>query len=570
MDSDVETIRKSPTGIQGLDQVIAGGLPQGRVSLVCGGPGCGKTLMATEFLVRGAEQYGEPGVFMAFEETEEDLTKNVASLGIDLASLIEQEKIFVDYVYVERSEIEETGEYNLDGLFIRLASAIDSIGAKRVVLDTIETIFAGFANEAILRSEIRRLFRWLKDKGVTTIVTGERGEASLTRYGLEEYVSDCVILLDNRVQNKIANRILRVVKYRGSSHGTDEYPFLISEDGLWVAPITSIGLDYDVSTEFISSGIPELDRMLGGKGYYRSTTVLVSGTAGTGKTSLAASMIDATCRRGERCLYFAFEEASGQIIRNMRSIGYDLKEWVDKGLLTFFATRPSFHGIETHLLNIQKAVEENRPSMVVIDPLTNLTSIASETEVKSMLVRLIDFLKMKGIISLFTSLTSGGSSEIDTEVGISSLMDTWLLLRNVEMNGERNRTLYVLKSRGMAHSNQVREFILTDHGIRLVDVEIAGGGVLLGSARVAQQARARTDAQRREAEIQRMRREMESKRKLIQGQIDSLQAEIASEEARLEQEFAQTDALHTREEAELRAVLLSRGDSGTAPGSEEN
>ncbi len=478
-------LEKTPTGIQGLDEITGGGLPQGRTTLVCGGPGCGKTLLATEFLVRGALQYDEPGVFMAFEETAEDLAKNVASLGIDLKGLIEQQKIFVDYVYIERSEIEETGEYDLEGLFIRLASAIEMVGARRVVLDTIETIFAGFNNESILRSEIRRLFRWLKEKGVTAIVTGERGEQSLTRYGLEEYVSDCVILLESRIENKLNNRILRVVKYRGSSHGADEYPFLIGDAGIWVQPITSLGLNYTVSSEHIFTGIPALDEMFDHQGYYRGSTVLVSGTAGTGKTSLAASLVDAACRRGERCLYVAFEESTSQIIRNMRSIGIDLEPWVQQGLLQFRATRPSFYGLEMHLLTLQKLAEEFQPSVMVIDPLTNLISVASDSEVKSMLVRLIDYLKMKGITTLFTSLVAGGDVEVNSEVGISSLMDAWLLVRNLENNGERNRGLYVLKARGMAHSTQIREFRLTSHGIELVDVYVGPEGILPGSARAA-------------------------------------------------------------------------------------
>ena len=438
-------LKKAPTGIQGFDEVVHGGLPQGRTTLVCGGPGSGKTLFATEFLVRGAQEYGEPGVFMAFEETAEELAKNVASLGMDLEELVEQKKIFIDYVHIERSEIEETGEYDLEGLFIRLASAIEMVGAKRIVLDTIETIFAGFANEQILRSEIRRLFRWMQDRGMTAVVTGERGEKSLTRYGLEEYISDCVILLDNRVQNKIANRILRVVKYRGSSHGTDEYPFLIGDEGFWVQPVTSLGLNYKVARDWISSGVSGLDEMLAGKGFYRGSSILVSGTAGTGKSSLAASLVNSACQRGERCLYFAFEESTDQIIRNMRSIGMDLKPWQDKDLLKFNTVRPTFYALEMHLLTMEKLVQEFDPSVVVLDPLTNLITIGSEMEVKSMLVRLIDYLKTKQITTFFTSLTHGGENEVQSELGISSLMDTWLLVRNLEYKGERNRGLYVLK-----------------------------------------------------------------------------------------------------------------------------
>lgn len=558
MVSNHHSIEKAPTGIYGLDDIVGGGLPQGRTTLVCGGPGCGKTLLATEFLVRGAQEFGEPGVFIAFEETEEELTKNVASLGIDLSLLIEQKKIFVDYIYIERSEIEETGEYDLEGLFIRLASAIDSIGAKRVVLDTLETIFAGFANDSILRSEIRRLFRWMKNKGVTAIVTGERGEKSLTRYGLEEYVSDCVILLDNRVENKIANRILRVIKYRGSSHGTNEYPFLISDQGLWVQPITSTGLNYKVSTEHMSTGVAELDEMLDGKGVFRDSSILVSGAAGTGKTSLAASVVDAACRRGEHCLYFAFEEAAGQIIRNMGSIGIDLQQWVDQGLLKFHATRPSYFGIETHLLTIQKFVEEFHPKVVVIDPLTNLISIASNSEVKSMLVRLVDFLKMNRVTALFTSLTAGGQDEISSEVGVSSLMDTWILVRNIEYNGERNRGLYVLKSRGMAHSTQVREFIMTGEGIKLVQVSVGPQGVMVGSDRIAHQARNQAAILQQQAEIDRKQHLFERKRRAIESQIAVMQAEIEAEAEQLRQELELDEQAVRISADELRTVVQAR------------
>ena len=462
-----EGLPKCQTGIRGLDEITDGGIPKGRPTLVCGGAGCGKTLFAMEFLVRGAAQYNEPGVFMSFEESSEELTQNVASLGFDLNDLEARKMMYLDNVRIERSEIEETGEYDLEGLFIRLNHAIDSIGANRVVLDTVESLFGGLANESILRAELRRLFRWLKEKGVTAIITGERGENMLTRHGLEEYVSDCVILLGNRVEGQISTRRLRIVKYRGSAHGTNEYPFLIDEKGISVMPITSIGLQHDVSTERISSGIPRLDTMLGGEGYYRGSSILVSGTAGTGKTSIAAHFANAACSRGERCLYFAFEEAPSQITRNMRSIGIDLEPWMNQGLLDIYAVRPTIYGLEMHLVKMYKMVMEFKPEVVVIDPVTNLIAIGSDTEVKSMLARLIDFLKANQITAFFTNLSHGGSLE-QTEFGISSLMDTWLLLRDIEIGGERNRGLYILKSRGMAHSNQIREFLLTDKGITLL------------------------------------------------------------------------------------------------------
>lgn len=519
---------KCQTGIRGLDEITDGGLPRGRSTLVCGSAGCGKTLLATEFLVRGASQYNEPGVFMSFEESSEDLAQNVASLGFDLGDLAARNMMFLDHVLIERSEIEETGEYDLEGLFIRLNHAIDSIGARRVVLDTIESLYGGLASGGILRGELRRLFRWLKDKGITAIVTGERGEKSLTRHGLEEYVSDCVILLDNRVDGQISTRRLHIVKYRGSSHGTNEYPFLIDEKGISVLPITSLGLQHDVSTERISSGIPRLDTMMGGEGYYRGSSILISGTAGTGKTSIAASFANAACERGERCLYFAFEEAPSQIARNMRSIGIDLEPWMKQGLLNIYAVRPTVYGLEMHLVKMHKQVNEFTPKVVIIDPVTNLITVGGETEVKSMLTRLIDFLKANSITALFTNLAHAGVALEQTEFGISSLMDTWILLREIEIGGERNRGLYILKSRGMAHSNQIREFLLTDSGIDLLDVYTGPGGVLTGAARSAQEDQERPSALMRREEIDRRKRELDFRSKAIEAQITTLRLKLES------------------------------------------
>lgn len=522
---------KSPTGIKGFDEITGGGLPAGRPTLVCGGAGCGKTLFGMEFLVRGAAQYNEPGVFMSFEETNEELIMNVASLGFDLEDLIKNKKIALDHVHIERSEIEETGEYDLEGLFIRLGYAIDSIGAKRVVLDTIESLFAGLPNHLILRAELRRLFRWLKDKGVTTIITGERGVETLTRQGLEEYVSDCVIILDHRVTEQTSIRRLRVVKYRGSLHGTNEYPFLIDEEGFSVLPITSLGLGHIVSNERISSGITELDEMLEGKGYYRGSTVLVSGTAGVGKTSVAAHFAEAACKRGERVLFFCFEESPNQLMRNMRSIGIKLEQWVHKGLLQFQATRPTLYGLEMHLAVTHKAVNAFKPDIVIMDPINSFILGDKENEVKTMLMRIVDFLKGNQITALFTSLTSTESALESSDVGISSLIDTWLLLRDIELNGERNRGMYVLKSRGMANSNQIREFILTDNGIKLREVYIGDSGVLTGSARIAQEAHENAGLLSRKQDIERKKRELERKRKVLEARVAALHADYKSEES---------------------------------------
>jgi circadian clock protein KaiC len=524
---------KAPTGIQGLDELTGGGLPKGRPTLLCGSAGCGKTLLAMEFLVRGAVEFGEPGVFMAFEENTEELAKNFASLGHDLKALVAQKMLVLEFVRVERSEIEETGEYDLEGLFVRLGHAIDSVGAKRVVLDTVEALFSGFSNTAILRAELRRLFRWLKEKGVTAIITGERGEISLTRYGLEEYVADCVILLDHRVQGQMATRRLRIVKYRGSTHGTSEYPFLIDEGGISILPITSMGLTHEAGTERVSSGIPRLDAMMEGKGYYRNSSVLASGTAGTGKTSLAAHFALAAAERGERCLWFAFEESQSQITRNMRSIGIDLEPAVRSGTLRFHAERPSVFGLEMHLVTIHKLVSQFRPRVVVIDPVTDFAALGSGAEIKAMLTRLVDFLKMQQITALFTSLTAGGTFTESTEVGVSSLMDTWLLLRDVQNGADRTRVMHVLKSRGMAHSNQVREFLLTDHGVELPDVYVGSSGALLtGSARVVQEAQEKAQALVRGQEIGGRRRELERKQQALEAQIAALRAEFEVELAK--------------------------------------
>ena len=474
---------KSPTGIQGFDEITLGGLPTGRPTLVCGGAGCGKTLFGLEFLVRGATQFNEPGVFMSFEETNEELIANVASLGFNLNDLMENKKIALEHVHIERSEIEETGEYDLEALFIRLGYAIDSIGAKRVVLDTIESLFAGLPNQLILRAELRRLFRWLKVKGVTAIITGERGDETLTRQGLEEYVSDCVIMLDHRISEQTSTRRLRVVKYRGSLHGSNEYPFLIDESGFSVLPVTSLGLEHIVSNERISSGIKALDDMLEGKGYYRGSTVLVSGTAGIGKTSTAAHFAEAACKRGERVLYFCFEESPSQLMRNMLSIGIKLEPWVRKGLLKFQASRPTLYGLEMHLAVTHKVVNEFKPDVVILDPINTFFIGDKEFEVKTLIMRIVDFLKVNQITALFTSLTPAECNRESSDVGISSLIDTWLLLRDIELNGERNRGMYVLKSRGMANSNQIREFVLTNHGVELRDVYIGASGMLTGSAR---------------------------------------------------------------------------------------
>ena len=559
-DTSDPALPKVRTGISGLDEITFGGLPAGRPTLICGGPGCGKTLFATTFLVNGAVMYGEPGVFMSFEESTADLVHNVASLGYDLNSLIEQNKIAIDFVRVERSEIEESGEYDLEGLFVRLGYAIKSIGAKRVVLDTLEVLFAGLGDTQILRGEIRRLFAWLKAQNVTAIITAEQGSGALTRFGLEEYVSDCVLLLDNRVNNQVTTRRLRVVKYRGSAHGTNEYPFLIDREGISVLPVTSAGLAHGASDVVISTGVPGLNQMLGVGGFYRGTSILVSGTAGTGKTSLAAHFIDSVCARGERCLYFAFEESPAQIVRNMRSIGLDLQPRIDAGLLQFEAARPSLFGLEMHLAKMYREIEHFKPAAAVLDPISALRGESGD--VHSMLLRVIDLLKSRGITAFLTNLLSVQGMD-QADAGMSSLMDTWLSLVQLESNGERNRGIYVLKSRGMNHSNQIREYQLTSKGVKLVDAYLGAGGVLTGTARIAQEILDSSAETRRQQESERKLRAIKRKRAAVERQIAELRAELESEEEDAQKSLEYDEQLERARQAERKAVAIQRGGSSS-------
>ena len=551
-------LKKALTGITGFDEITKGGVPQGRPTLVCGAAGCGKSLFATEFLIRGATQFNEPGVLMTFEETANDIEKNVASLGFNVADLIAKKKLVIDHVRVERSEIEENGEYDLDGIFIRLAHAIESVGAKRVVLDTIETLFSGLTNQAILRSELRRLFGWLKERGMTTIITGERGEGQLTRQGLEEYVSDCVVLLDHRVYGQISTRRLRVVKYRGSTHGTNEYPFLIDEEGFSVLPITANAMDYQVSNERIPSGVSELDAMLDGKGFFRGSTILLTGTAGTGKSSLSAHLANATCERGERCLYFSFEESPRQILRNMKSINLHLERHVKKGLLKFHSSRPTLQGLEMHLVQMHKMIEQFKPAVVIVDPVSNLQSSGTLNDSTNMLIRLIDFLRIKNITGFLVSLTTASKALEATDEGLSSIVDAWLLLRDVEMGGERNRLMYVLKARGMAHSNQVCEFLITSRGIKLAPAYLGAGTVLTGSARLSQEARERAEQEAGAEEVRRKQLSLEHRRKAIEAQVESLRAEFRSEEEEFDRIAANDRLKRTEVENDRRKMAASR------------
>lgn len=545
------SLPKTLTGVTGFDEITGGGVPTGRPTLVCGDAGCGKSLFATEFLVRGILQYGEPGVLVTFEESAEDIRKNVASLGFDIDQLVRKKKLVIDHVVVRREEIDENGEYDLEGLFIRIAHAVNTVKAKRVVLDTLETLFSGLSNEAILRSELQRLFHWLKERGLTTVITGERGQGQLTRQGLEEYVSDCVVLLDHRVVGQISTRRLRIVKYRGTVHGTNEYPFLIDEEGISVLPITAASMNYEISNQRFSTGVAELDEMLGGKGLYRGSSTLLSGTAGTGKTSLALHIADAACRRGEKVAYFSFEESPMQLIRNARTIGLGLQKHVDGGRLFFHSARPTTSGLEMHLVRMHKLVHDLKPDMVILDPISNLASAGTLDESTAILVRLMDYLRKNKISCIFTSLVGGGSALEATDQGLSSMVDAWLLVRDVESSGERNRVLYVLKARGMAHSNQLREFHITSKGVRLVPAYLGQGVVLTGSARAAQEAREQAEVQTAADELERQQLALAHRRTAVEAQIATLRATLAAEE----QDFSRIAVVH---EAKIKQAAADR------------
>ncbi|WP_250634284.1 circadian clock protein KaiC [Pinirhizobacter soli] len=549
---------KTPTGIDGLDELTFGGLPTGRPTLMCGSAGCGKTLFGMTFLVNGARRFGEAGVFMSFEERAHDLSVNVASLGYDIDALVADGKLVIDHVHIERAEIELGGEYDLEGVFVRLNHAIDSVGAKRVVLDTIEALFGGLEDSAILRAELRRLFAWLKDKGVTAIITGERGDGQLTRYGIEEYVSDCVLLLDNRVIDQVTTRRLRVVKYRGSAHGTNEYPFLIDEEGISVLPITSAGLAHPISREAISSGVQGLDAMLGINGFFRGSSVLLSGLAGTGKSTFATAFVDAACRRGERCLFFAFEESPEQIMRNMSSVGINMQTHVDSGLLQFEAARPSLYGFEMHLARMNRDIERFDPSVVVVDPISAFRGPSAE--IHATLIRLADICKNKGITAMFTSLSTANEQMNEGERSVSSLMDTWISLSDIEANGERNRVLYLLKSRGMNHSKQLREYRLTSHGVDMVDAYVGPEGVLTGTARVAQEAREREAGVVRQQAIDRRRRELARKRAAIEREVAERMSALEAEESEVAMMLEEDEARERTFIDERVRMTQLRGD----------
>jgi circadian clock protein KaiC len=531
--SQPKGISKSLTGIVGFDDLTLGGLPSGRPTLVCGTAGCGKTLFASTFLLNGARDHDEPGVFVTFEERPIDIVNNVASLGFDVQGLIDEGKLYIEHIAIDPSELEEIGDYDLEGLFLRLELAIDQVGAKRIVLDTIESLFSAFTNPAILRAEIRRLFDWLKDKGLTTIITGERGDGSLTRQGLEEYVSDCVILLDHRVHNQISTRRLRIVKYRGTAHGTNEVPFLIDQDGFSVLPVSTLGLSHKVSEERISSGIATLDEMLSGGGFHRGTSILISGVAGSGKSSVSASFCAAACAAGERALYFSFEESLDQTVRNMRSIGTDLRKWVDAKSLHYVAVRPTFYSLEMHLAVMLREIARFNPSLVVLDPISAFMGSGDVLEVQSMLLRMVDFLKSRGTTAVFTHLMHSQDGTTETDAGLSSLMDAWILLLNREIGGEFNRELYLLKARGTAHSNQVREFVMSKDGIRLLAPYIGDGRALTGTLRQSEEAKARRSEVERKAEVARRAELLKQKRRKVMAQIEALQAELESDEAEL-------------------------------------
>jgi circadian clock protein KaiC len=520
---------KSPTGIDGFDEITGGGLPTGRPSLVCGPPGTGKSIFAMQFLVNGVTRYGEPGVFLTFEESREELVANVRSFGFGVDRLEREGRLLVDALPLEPQTV-ETGEFDLEALIVRLAWAVDQVGAKRVAVDNVEALFTAFSRPALVRAEVRRLFRWLKDHELTAVITGERGEDMVTRHGMQEYLSDCVVVLDHRIVQDVATRRMRVLKYRGAMHGRNEYPFLIGADGLEVLPITSIGLRQPVSSDRISTGVVGLDEMLGGEGVFRGSGVLISGTSGTGKTTIASCFADAACRRGEVVLYFSFEESQAEIERNLASVGLDMAHWVERGLLHFHCERPTTRGLEDHLALMQQLTRELAPTLVVIDPVSSLARGASPFDVSSMLLRQIYYLKATGITAVMTVLNEETGLQQPIQ-SISSLVDTWLHVDIMESFEERNRGLYVRKARGMAHSNQIREFLLSDQGVSLVPVFVGVHGVLTGSARVAAESSERATALELTEESEDLASALERRREAVESHVAEMRADFAAEES---------------------------------------
>ncbi len=555
-------LAKVPTGIEGFDEITFGGLPAGRTTLLTGLSGSGKTVFGMQFLAQGAARYGEPGVLVGFEETEDELITNAASLGFDFANLISAGKLVIDRISVEPDVVVETGRYDLSALHIRIEHAVDSIGARRIVLDGIPALFYGLTDTSAVRIALTRLYAWLKSKGLTALVTAE-SNTELAQHGLGLSLTDCIVVAGERTRENVSTRYLRVAKYRGSAHGTSEYPCLIGSTGYKVIPLTSITVDYEASTERISTGIPRLDTMLGGQGFYRGNSVMVTGGAGTGKSSLAAHLALATCQRGKRCLYFAFEESQEEVMRNMRSIGVDLRPQVAAGLLKFRSSRATMFGLEMHLAMMENEIAAFQPHVVILDPVSNLLSIGSFNEVRAMVSRLVDFLKGRGITSLLTSLSMTDPPESD--VGVSSLVDTWMLLTNFEANGEQTRLLRILKSRGSAHSSQVREFIMTDRGVRLEDVYLGPEGMLTGTARKAQEARELAEADLRLREMERKERQYQQRRAALQAQVAALQAEIEATEVDMEHlriETEQYEAERTSQREERAHRRWADGDEG--------
>ncbi|WP_240236172.1 circadian clock protein KaiC [Nocardioides sp. CFH 31398] len=555
-------LEKAATGIEGFDDITFGGLPRARATIVTGAAGSGKSMFGVEFLAQGARAYGEPGVLLSFEETADELVANAASIGVDLRAMADEGTLVVDSAAGDLDDLVQSGAFDLEGLLLRLAAAIDAVGARRVVLDTVETLFSTLPDETTVRREFARLLRWLKERDLTVVVTAERGQQGrLTRHGIEEYVSDCVVVLDHRVEDEVATRRMRVAKYRGSPHGTNEFPFLISGRGLVVMPLHHDELT-EVSEERVSLGIPELDTMVGG-GVFRGSTIMISGSAGTGKTSIAACAADAACRRGEKALFLSFEEPSGQVVRNMRSIGLDLQHWIDKGLLVVQHMRPAITGLEAHLASLHMILDEHPAEVVVLDAVASLSRGVASYASASAVARDIAMLRLRGATTVLTAL-AGTHDDPHTDVSASSLVDAWLLVRNVENDGERNRLLMTIKNRGSFHSNQVREFLLTDDGPRLVDVFVGPDGVLTGSAREQQEARdaSTEDARRRDQE--RRRASIERRREEVEAQIATLRRQLEDELA----DFADVDdsaADEAADRAAERADSAARRVGGGGP-----
>ena len=517
------------TGVKGLDDVLGGGIPQGHAMLLVGKPGTGKSILSMEYLLHGIELHKENGVYISFEESEKQIISNAASFGWKFEEMVKKNKLAISYIDMQPEQMRTVGDYDLSALILRVKGAIKKVNARRVVIDGINNLLSTFDDERIIRSDLLRLIREIKEVNATIFITGERGHDSWSKMGFEEYLADGLMHLDNRTDGNYQTREIQVVKCRGINHYTGKSPFIINSEGMSIRPLITADFDYKVLKSRVSTGIADIDNMLGGKGLYRGSTVYITGPSGAGKTSISSSFANGACSRGERALFLAFEESSDQIIRNMKSIGLSLDKWVNEKLLYFYTARATTNSLEGHLDNIMTMVREVEPTCVVLDPISAFRPIANENETKLMLIRLNDYLRARKITTVFTALSSDGEYSEHADVQLSSIADTWIVVRIMDYKGERNNVMQLMKSRGMSHSRQMKEMYFTGNGLKLQNVYQGPEGVLTGAARIGQEKYEKLKEARNVIEIDKNRKKIERKKSLLEASIEALKHEYEEE-----------------------------------------